>query len=181
MQSLYLPDIIHINLLCKDGKPLMQENILIGIHTFATHKNNIDISPFFSDKDGHIAITKEQLQNRARTFISFYGLMDYGSLESARPDIQIFIWGNKSIDEHVNRWKAILKNSTHLKQYEMWGDILGKRAKEAAEIEIRQREELHLFETCFNRTIKQKKDIILTRDVWDRPSKEKKYEVSFSI
>ena len=163
MQTIFLPDIIHIGFYDKDGNALRQENILIGVHTFATHKNNINLSPFLSDKNGHITIAKEQLQNRADIFIS-YGIMDYGSLDSAKPDIQIFFWGNDSIDKYVNYWKMILKNKKDRHQYEMWGDIMGKFAKQSAELEIREREELHLFETCFNRTTKQGHDIILVSD-----------------
>lgn len=175
MQTLFLPDIIHIELHDKDNNALRQENILIGIHTFATHKNNINISPFLSDKDGHITITKEHLQNQAGIFIS-YGIMDYGSLDSTKPDIQIYFWGNNSINRYVDYWKMILKNKKDRQQYEMWGDIMGKFAKQSAELEIREREELHHFETCFNRTTKQQQDIILVNDVWDIPIKEKKYK-----
>ncbi|HUC82392.1 MAG TPA: hypothetical protein VMR70_15915 [Flavisolibacter sp.] len=180
MQTLFLPDIIHIDFHDKDGNALRQENILIGIHTFATHKNNINLSPFLSDKDGHITITKEQLQNRADNFIS-YGIMDYGSLDSAKPDIQIFFWGNDSIDRYMHYWKMILKNKKDRQQYEMWGDIMGKFARQSAELEIREREELHLFETCFNRTTKQRQDIILVNDTWDTPMRERNYIIILSV
>ncbi|MFC0773633.1 hypothetical protein [Terrimonas alba] len=133
MEIFYLPDIMHIDFIDKDGNPFRQENILLGIHTFATHKNNIDLSPFLSDKDGHVTITKEQLQNRADIFIS-YGIMDYGSLGSAKPDIQIYFWGNNSIDRYVGYWNMILKNKKDRQQYEKWGDIMGKFAKRSAEL-----------------------------------------------
>jgi hypothetical protein len=180
MQTLYLPDIIHIDFFDKSDNPLRQENILIGIHTFATRKNNIDLSPFLSDKDGHISITKEQLENRADIFIS-YGIMDYGSLDSAKPDIQIYFWGNNSIDRYIDYWKIILKNKKDKQQYEQWGDIMGKFAKQSVELEIREREELHLFENCFNRTTKQRHDIILVTDIWDKPVAEKHYRVTLSV
>lgn len=180
MQTLFLPDIIHIDFHDKDGNTLRQENILVGIHTFATHKNNIDLSPFLSDKDGHITITKEQLQNRADIFIS-YGIMDYGSLDSAKPDIQIFFWGNDSIDRYVDYWKMILKNKKDRQQYKMWGDVMGKFAKQSAELEIREREELHLFETCFNRATEQRQDIILVSNTWDKPMREKNFKITLSV
>jgi hypothetical protein len=180
MQTLFLPDVIHIDLHDKEGNGLRQENILIGIHTLATRKNNIDLSPLLSDKDGHITITKEQLQNRADIFIS-YGIMDYGSLDSAKPDIQIYFWGNDSIDRYVDYWKMILKNKKDKQQYEMWGDIMGKFAKQSAELEIRERKELHCFETCFNRTTKHRQDIRLVTDTWGQPMTEKNYKISLSV
>lgn len=180
MQTLFLPDVIHIDFHDKHSNSLRQENILIGIRTFATHKNDINISPLLSDKNGHITITKEQLQNRADIFIS-YGIMDYGSLDSAKPDIQIYFWGNDSIDRYVNYWEMILKNKKDKQQHEMWGDIMGKFAKQSAELEIREREDLNAFETCFNRTTKQRNDITLISDTWDKPAKEKNYGVTLSM
>jgi hypothetical protein len=155
MQTLLLPEVIHINFLDKEGNTLRQKNILVGIHTFATRKNNINLSPFLSDKDGQITITKQQLQNRADIFIS-YGIMDYNSLETAKPDIQIYFWGTDSLNGYVHYWKT--------------GDL-----------QIREREELHLFETCFNRTTNQRQDIILVNDTWDTLVREKNYEITLSV
>jgi hypothetical protein len=180
MQTLFLPEIIHIDFYDKNGIALQQENILMGIHTFATHKNNIDLFPFLSDKNGHITITKEQLQSRAHIFIS-YGIMDYHSLDSAKPGIQIYIWGTESIDRYVDYWKMILKNKKDIQQYRMWGDIMGKSARQSAELELRERENLYSFETCFNRTTKQRQDIILVTDIWDKPMKEKNYKITLSV
>lgn len=180
MQTLFIPDKIEIEILDKQGNPFRQENILLGIHTYATHKNNIDISPFLSDKDGRITITKEQLVNRADIFIS-YGIMDYGTLKSARPEIKIFFWGNDCLDRYINYWTMILRNKKDRQQYEKLGDIMGKFAKQSAELEIREREELHLFQTCFNRTTKQKQDMILCSDKWDTQLTEKKYKVTLTL
>src|SRR5678809_165380 len=71
METLFIPDIIRIDLKDDLGKPLRQKNILLGIQTFANHKNNIDIYPFLSDKDGRFKITKEQVKERANIFISY--------------------------------------------------------------------------------------------------------------
>ncbi len=180
MQTLFIPDIIHIDITDKNDNPFRQENVLLGIHTFATHKNNIDLSPFLSDKEGHITITKEQLLNRADIFIS-YGLMDYGSLDYAKPDIQIYFWGNNNLDDYINYWTMLLKNRKDIQQYTMWGDIMGKRAKQAAELEQRERDELTLFQSCLNRTTKEKQDIILITDTWDKPVTEKKYKLTLSV
>ena len=75
----------------------------------------------------------------------------------------------------------LLKNRKDKWQYEKWGDIMGKFAKQAAELEIREREELNLFETSFNRKTNQKNDIILSEDFWDKQSREKTYQVTLSV
>jgi len=180
MQTFFLPEIIHIDFFSKNGKVLRQENILIGIHTFATRKNNINLRPFLSNKQGHTTITKEQMQNQANIFIS-YGLMDYSSLDSAKPDVQIYFCGNDSIDRYISHWEMIVKNKTDVQVYEQWGDILGKFAKQAAETEMREREDLQKFKTCFNRTTKYQQDIILASDFWNEPAKEKNYQIIFPV
>src|ERR1700744_3679792 len=60
-KTLFIPDLINIEFRDQDDKPLYQENILIGIKTIASHKNNINISPFLSDKKGYLRITKDQI------------------------------------------------------------------------------------------------------------------------
>jgi hypothetical protein len=180
MQTLFIPDIIQIDIADKIGNPVRQENILLGIKTFATHKNDIDLSPFLTDSEGHITITKEQIQNRADIFIS-YGIMDYVGLDYAKPNIKIYYWGNDSLDRYINYWTMLLKNRKDKWQYEKSGNIMGKFATQAAELEIREREELNIFETSFNRKTKQKHDIILTEDLWNNPSTEKTYQVTLSV
>ncbi len=179
MQSLFLPDIIDIDFIDKTGRQLKQANILVGIHTFASRKNNIKLWPFLSDQEGHITIRKEDLENRANIFVS-YGLMDYSSLETAKPDIQFYFWGTDSIDLYINHWTTVLKNKNDKQQYEQWGDMMGKFAKQDAEIEIREREDLHKFETCFNRFSKVKKDIILAKDLWNQHSRERHYRIKLA-
>jgi len=180
MQTLFIPDIIQIDITDKQDNRIRQENILLGIKTFATHKNDIDLSPFLTDNEGHITITNEQIRNRADIFIS-YGIMDYIGIDYAKPNIKIYYWGYDSLDRYINYWTMLLKNKKDKWQYEKWGDIMGKFAKQAAELEIREREDLNLFETCFNRKAKQKHDIILTEDLWDKPATEKKYQVALSL
>jgi hypothetical protein len=180
MQTLFVPDIIHIDIADKEGNPIRQENILLGIQTFATHKNDIDLSPFLTDNEGHITITKDQIQNRADTFIS-YGIMDYVGLGYAKPNIKIYFWGNDSLDRYIKYWTSILKNKKDRLQYQKWGDMMAKFAKHSAETEIREREELKMFETSFNRKTKQKQDIILAEDFWDKPATDKKYKLILSV
>ena len=180
MQTLFIPEIIRLEILGKSGDPFRQENILVGIKTFATHKNDIDISPFLSDKEGCITISKEQLSHRADIFIS-YGLMDYVSLVYAKPDIQIYFWGNNSLDRYINYWSTLLNHKKNRKQTEMEIKLLKKFEKDFAEIEKRETEELKVFSSCFNKNTKQKEDIILVTDIWDKSCAEKNYKVILPI
>ncbi|MFL5742872.1 MAG: hypothetical protein ACJ75B_21815 [Flavisolibacter sp.] len=180
MQALFIPDIIKINLRERHGNPLRQENVLIGIHTFATHKNNINISPFLSDTTGQFIITKDQIKERADIFID-YGIMDYGSLESARPDIQIYYWGNNSLNRYINYWTMLLKNKKTRVKTEMEIKLLGHMEQRFAEITKRETEELEVYSNCFNRQTKLSDDIILVSDHWDRPENEKAYTATLPV
>jgi len=84
---LTIPEKITIFLTDLEGQAIKQDKILVGIRTFATHKNDINLSPFLSDKDGKIEITKKDIQYQADNLIS-YGIMDYSSLETAKPNIE---------------------------------------------------------------------------------------------
>ena len=180
MQTLLIPDIIRLEITDKSGDPFRQENILVGIKTFATHKNDIDISPFLSNKEGRITISKEQVSHRADIFIS-YGLMDYVSLVYAKPDVQIYFWGNNSLDRYINYWSTLLNQKKNRKQTEMEIKLLKKFEKDFAEIRKREEEELDIFKSCFNRSTKQYEDIILVEDTWDKLFSEKNYKVSLNL
>lgn len=180
MQTLFIPDKIQIDFLDAENNPLRQDKILIGIRTFANRKNDIDLSPFLTDKNGTIKITFQDIKNNFDNFIS-YGLMDYSSMESAKPEIEIYFWGKKSLDSYINYWTRILENKDDLKQFEKWGNKLGKREIESAKIERREREELKIFLTCFNRTIKKYDDIIIVKDNWDRENDIVEYNVKLEI
>jgi hypothetical protein len=107
--------------------------------------------------------------------------MDYSSLESAKPEIQIYYWGTESLDRYINYWEKLLENATDLKQFEMWGDKLGKRERENAEIERLERQGLELRATCYNKTVKQKNDIIIIKDNWNKPNVELNYKVKLDL
>ena len=180
METLFIPDIIRIDLTDDLGKPFRHENILLGIQTFANHKNDINLYPFLSDRDGRLTITKEQVKERADIFIS-YGIMDYIQLEYAKPEIQIYYWGNDKLDQCINYWSMLLRNKKNRKVTEMEKKLLGHLAEKSAEIEERETQELQIFSSCFNKTRRQKQDIILVSDSWDKPVYEKSYTVSLSV
>jgi len=179
-RQLNLPDKIEIQFYDKADKPLRQDKLLVGIRTFATHKNDIDLSPFVSDLNGLVTITQADLKKTADNFIS-YGLMDYGSIESAKPNIEIYFWGNDSLKKYLDYWTSVLANKKDLKNYEKWGNTLGKRDREAALIEKQEREIFAQFETCFNRQTKIKKDLTLINDTWDGTQATKIYKVNLEI
>ncbi|MDI3320894.1 hypothetical protein [Pinibacter soli] len=180
MQTLFIPDVVHIDIIDQYGKPFRQTNILIGIQTFAKHKNDIDISPFLSDPNGRITIRRDDLKNRADIFTS-YGLMDYVSIEDAKPEVNIYYWGNKKIDRCINYWSMLLKNKKTHKPTELEIKLLGHLSEELKKMEKRETEDLEIFSSCFNRTAEQDDDIILTRDSWDSPSSEKTYVVALHV
>ena len=152
-----------------------QDKIIICIKTTATHKNNIIISPFLSDKNGHIAITKNELITRKDLFIS-YGLMDYESIECAKPEIEICLLGKLSIENEINFLKRILQSKTDLELYNKLGDKAGKRVVQFAKIERQERQDLGIFQTCFNYHFKFRKDVTLIADCWDNPCSNKNYK-----
>lgn len=175
-----LPDKIEIQFYDKADKPLRQENLLVGIRTFATHKNDIDLSPFLSDNNGLVTITQDDLKQTADNFIS-YGLMDYVSLESAKPNIEIYFWGNDSLKKYFDYWTWLLVDKKDLKNYEKWGDTLGKWDIKAAMIEKQERDIYAKFDTCFNRQTKIKTNLTLVKDDWDGTQKTKFYKVHIEL
>jgi len=180
METLFIPDIIHIDLTDKIGNPFRQENILVGIQTYATHKNSIDIYPFLSDEDGLLTITKEDIKKQANIFIS-YGIMDYAPLEYAKPDITIYYWGTDKLDKCINYWSMLLRDKKNRKLTEMEMKLLSHLAQKSADTEKREIEELKIFSSCFNRTRNQKENIILVADSWNEFAREKNYKASLSV
>jgi hypothetical protein len=178
--NLVIPDRIEIGFYDKSDRPIRQDRLLIGINTYANRKNDIQLSPFLTDDKGTITLNKSDILQSAENFIS-QGIMDYNSIESANPNIDIFLWGTEDIDKYLSYWTTILSNRAALKNIELWGNSLGNRDQEAALIEKHQREEVHLYETCFNRTTRFRSNLILFRDNWDGREKEKKYKITLDL
>ena len=178
MQTLFIPDKIQIDFFDSNNNPLHQDKILIGIRTFANHKNDIDLSPFLTDGLGSLTITSADIKKRYDNFVS-YGLMDYSSLETAKSGIEIYFWGNERLDRYINCWTLLLNKKKNLNQFKIWGNQLGERQKEFAEIERREHEELIIFETCYNRATTFSDDLMLVKDDWNKPDSELIYKVKF--
>ena len=107
--------------------------------------------------------------------------MDYGSLESARPNIQIYYWGNKSLNRYINYWTMLLKNKKTRVKTEMEIKLLGHMEQRFAEITKRETEELKIYSTCFNRQTNLSDDVILFSDNWDKPENEKRYTATLPL
>ena len=169
-----IPKKIIIEFQDKENRPLHQDNILFGIKTSATRKNNIDISPFATNKNGSATIFKEDFQKLANEYI-YLGIMDYTSLDSANENIQIYFIGRKNLENRISYLEKLVKNTRYLKQSEMWGDKLGKFDKEMALIEKRNVELLNQYITSFNMTTNIKTDTQLISDLWDKSEPERHY------
>ena len=189
MQTLYIPEKIEIQLEDALGNPILRDKILIGIRTFANHKNNVDLSPFLSDKNGIIKITADDIKERFDVFVS-YGLMDYVSLESAKPMVEIYYWGNNSLNRYLNYWTKILEEKKDPKRFEKtwgeklanaWKDKLTELESEFVAIEKRERQELKIFESCYNRKASQIEDVVLIEYKWDKPNKELNYHAAITF
>ncbi len=180
INTIILPDNIRIELVDKNGTPICQNNIVIGIKTFANSKNDINLSPFFSDKKGVIYISKQDLLYRAHIYIS-YGLMDYSSLESAKQNIEIYFWGLSNINRYLDYWEQIVDNSKYLKQYDLYGDKLGKRDIENALIEKRERQDYEIYKNSFNLQTNITTNLILIKDNWDGKIENRQYTAELKL
>ena len=121
MSKLILPDIIKVRLVKPRQLDLPVDNILLYIKTHASHKNDFELGPFVSDKDGIITISKSDLDNEvAATYDS--GLMDYSSIDSNFSFVELRLYNqieiDKLIESRTKTWKTLLKGET-----ERWTSI----------------------------------------------------------
>jgi hypothetical protein len=107
--------------------------------------------------------------------------MDYVSITYAKPNIEIYYWGTEKLTRCINYWSMLLRNKKNRKRTEPEKQLLGHLEQKSIEIEERETEELKIFSSCFNRTRKQKEDIVLVKDAWDESAEEKIYKVHLSI
>ena len=115
MSKLILPDKIRVRLVKPRQLDLPVDNILLYIKTHARHKNDFELGPFVSDKDGIITISKSDLDNEvAATYDS--GLMDYSSIDSNFSFVELRLYDqveiDKLIESRTKAWKTLLKGET---------------------------------------------------------------------
>jgi len=170
---LVIPEHIEIQLTTSAGVPYKQSNVIVGIHSFATRKNDIELSPFISDKNGIITITKDQIIERARNFIS-YGIMDYNSLESAKSTVELFIWTKDKIQRYLNYWEPLVKENP-TKNLADWQ--IRVMDKEMLAIQEREQNEVELIKKSHNaNSISKEFKIKMT---WD--GKETNFRITFIV
>jgi hypothetical protein len=150
---LKIPDEVTIQLVDNGGHPVRLDNVVVGIRTFATHKNDIHISPFYTNADGQVRITKKDINKAADRFIDF-GLMDYVSLESAKPKVEIHVWTDQEIERFINYWDPIVEQTNHFDNTE--------------------KKTLERFKTCNNKKISG-----VVSDNWD--GRQSKYQYDLKI
>jgi len=169
-----LPDIITIQFHDLQGETFHQRNILVGIKTIATHKNDITLSPFLSDNEGRIVITKEDLLAAAGDVYET-GLMDYSSLESAKPEIEIIFIGKDKLKSQV-RYYEILSGDRRSSLLKVERELT---KKELAAVEQKKAwtDLYEKYKNCFNLKTSIDHDITLATDVWDGRESVKHYSV----
>jgi hypothetical protein len=74
-----------------------------------------------------------------------------------------------------------LNKKTDLKQFEIWGEKLGKREIENANIEKRERDEMEIYSSCKNLDFKQQENVTILKDNWGKPKLELNYIIEFNI
>jgi len=81
-------------------KPITIPNVIISIHIFAIKKNDYNLGPFFSDKNGEIKIDKHVLDILAEAEIQT-GLMDYNNIHECSPLVEINILSEDEINNLI--------------------------------------------------------------------------------
>ena len=172
-QTLFVPEHITIELLNKKNEPFRCANVLLGIKTYASYRNDIDMSPLVSDADGLITITKAEIMEIVKEFI-MGGIMDYSSLESANPDVEIYFWGKSDvniylgyeIDPHLEaslRFSIPNFDTEHFK-------------KQRIE-QMKDEKDYAIFKNCFNLKSDIVNNLVCLKDSWGKPQKEANYKI----
>jgi len=104
-KHLVFPDRVEIQLLDPEGQPYLVEDVALIIRTFARHKNDYHLGPFFSDNKGFLIIAKGALEARVAESISYAG-MDYVDVNTCYPLVSIYLMPQESIDFVIDRLQA---------------------------------------------------------------------------
>ncbi len=180
MQTLFLPDKIQIDFLDVNNNPFEQQNILIGIRIFTNNEDEMILSPLFTDKNGTLTINAIDFQRCLDNIIP-YKKRNLQELETEKPEIEIFYWGNKNLDSYIKFWTKMLVASEGMGKMEMWSESLRLQQIQFHKREENERKNLGLYETCYNRTTEIYDNIVLIQDKWDKASSELKYTVKLDI
>jgi len=131
--ALIIPSIIQIQLVDLNGIDVPLGNVLLSIHIFAHRKNDFLLQPFVTDSGGRATITKEDIMSEVEAHYDS-GLMDYVSVESAKPQVQI------SVTEPSQIQRSLKSRST------LWTTLLRGESRRWASID----ELLDVYRNCTN-------------------------------
>jgi hypothetical protein len=137
-------------------------NVILGVHLFASRKNDFYLGPYVSNADGIVVITKEDLYHDVEaTYDS--GLMDYVSVETCHTLVEIELKTADDIEKALHSrekvWTMLLKGET-----ERWGTIKNL---------------LKTYKTSANKNLDVSKEFSRIRDDWD--GRRDEYEYDFFI
>jgi hypothetical protein len=165
--NLVLPESVSITFKDWSGEILPIANILIRIQTFARHKNDIALFPYCSDTAGIVRISKQELIAEAEATYET-GLMDYVSIESAFPFVEIYPVTPEEINKaHRSRsdvWTTLMKGENR-----RWSDM-------AELLSVFERAQNHRID--FERT---PETFLRARDEWIHPERAYQYELKLRI
>ncbi len=127
MSSLHLPKRITIRVLtwswtpsgAAQDLPYAGPPLALGIQTFARRRNDYHLGPFFSDSDGLVTITGEQLESSVRAHLD-WGLMDHADVRESFAFIEITHWSEAEIERAIH-----VRESGVFSEHEarLWGSL----------------------------------------------------------
>src|SRR5919198_4797183 len=90
MSNLILPSRVTIQVCAWDDKvrPLRVQGLVFGVRTFARQKNDYHLAPFFSNADGCVVITQDEMDIAAHAELQT-GIMDYAWLSDSFAFVEI--------------------------------------------------------------------------------------------
>jgi len=120
VSSLVLPEQITIDVLLWAGHQAVAYRgapIVLGIKTYARAKNDYHLGPIFTDHDGHVRLTRADL-NHYESAIVAQGIMDVRALGESYSFVQIVHWTSeqigRAIDARTKTWTQLLPGEKEL-------------------------------------------------------------------
>jgi hypothetical protein len=177
---LFIPEKITIDLFDSTGKRFHQPNVLLQIHTHASRKNDIIIDPLITDLGGSISIEKSKIEEMIKA-VMLSGLMDYVSIETAHPQIEIIYLGVKSINIRVKHIQHALIEPIRMKiwNFETQSHEFIPSDPDAAREDLLRK--LRFYQSSYNYSNNVVEDILLRSDSWHTPQVERKYTLTLDF
>lgn len=181
---LIIPDKVVVQLTDQNGRPFTKENILIGVRTFATRKNNIVLEPFSSDKGGNIIMNKLDILEEAEKFVS-YGIMDYDSLDSASDEIEIYLLTSDHITRNISALEGDSKVDVesqiyHNPIFRLTDEEKDQLMKELANVSAEEVKKLQKYKLSNNEDLDPAYTQTI-KDKWNGRLKEYYYEMKIML